>query len=198
MTVAQRVRDFVASRPYVSEALEKNIVNMSELARIVEKELGLQSTQAIKAGLRRYAVTLRRRRSFREEGVLQQLRLSKLMILDNLSIVITDKESEIANKIKIKLSDLHYVYLIEKGLLKKIRETVKDKLCLIHEDCTALIINSPPEMESTPGVVWYLTSLLSAQNVYSLAFASCYTETTIIVQRKDAIKSYGILSRIIG
>jgi 23S rRNA-/tRNA-specific pseudouridylate synthase len=198
MTIAERVRDFVANRPYISEALENNIVNLSELARTIRKELNLQSTHAIKAALRRYSVRLRHSRSFREEAVLRLLRLSKLMILDNLSIVITDKESEMTNKMKIKLSDLHYVYLVEKGQLRKIRETVKNNLRLIHEDCTALIINSPEQMETTPGVVWYLTSLLSAQNVYSLAFASCYTETTIVIQRGDAIKSYEILSKVIG
>ena len=198
MTVAEKVRDFVKNRPYVSEALENNIVNMSQLARTIRRELNLRSIYAIKAALRRYSFSLRKNRSFREQKVLRQLRLSKLMILDNLSIVMTDREFEIMNKMKIKLSDLHYVYLVEKGLLKKIRETVKHNLSLIHEDCTALVINSPEQMETTPGVVWYLTSLLSSQNVYSLAFTSCYTETTIVIERKDAIKSYEILSRVIG
>lgn len=198
MTTAEKVRDFVKDRPYVSEALENNIVNMSQLARAIRRERNLHSVYAIKAALRRYSFRLRKSRSLREENVLRVLRLSKLMILDNLSIVITDREFEIINKMKIKLSDLHYVYLVEKGLLKKIRETVKRNLCLIHEDCTALVVNSPEKMETTPGVVWYLTSLLSSQNVYSLAFTSCYTETTIVIERKDAIKSYEILSRAIG
>jgi 23S rRNA-/tRNA-specific pseudouridylate synthase len=198
MTVAEQVRDYVKNRPYVSEALENNIVNMSQLARAIRRELNLHSIYAIKAALRRYSFSLRKSRSFREEHVLRLLRLSKLMILDNLSIVMTDKEFEIINKMKIKLSDLHYVYLVEKGSLKKIRETVKHNLSLIHEDCTALVVNSPEQMETTPGVVWYLTSLLSSQNVYSLAFTSCYTETTIVIERTDAIKSYEILSRVIG
>jgi len=198
MTVAEKVRDYVKNRPYVSEALENNIVNMSQLARAIRRELNLQSVHAIKSALRRYSFSLRKSRSFREEKVLRLLRLSKLMVLDNLSIVMTDKEFEIMNKMKIKLSDLHYVYLVEKGLLKKIREAVKHNLSLIHEDCTALVVNSPEQMETTPGVVWYLTSLLSTQNVYSLAFTSCYTETTIVIERKDAIKSYEILSRVIG
>ena len=198
MTVAEKVRDYVKNRPYVSEALENNIVNMSQLARAIRRELNLHSIHAIKSALRRYSFSLRKSRSFREEKVLRLLRLSKLMVLDNLSIVMTDKEFEIMNKMKIKLSDLHYVYLVEKGLLKKIREAVKHNLSLIHEDCTALVVNSPEQMETTPGVVWYLTSLLSTQNVYSLAFTSCYTETTIVIERKDAIKSYEILSRVIG
>jgi 23S rRNA-/tRNA-specific pseudouridylate synthase len=198
MTVAEKVRSYVKNRPYVSEALENNIVNMSQLARAIRRELNIYSVYAIKAALRRYSLTLRRSRSFREEKVLRLLRLSKLMILDNLSILMTDKEYEIMNKMKIKLSDLHYVYLVEKGLVKKTRDTIKHGLSLIHEDCTALVINSPEQMETTPGVVWYLTSVLSSQNVYSLAFTSCYTETTIVIERKDAIKSYEILSRVVG
>ena len=198
MTVAAKTREFVKNRPYLSEALENNIVNMSQLARVIQRELNLQSEHAIKAALRRYSLRTKNSRALRERAVLQQLRFSKLMLIDNLSIVVTYKDFEIVNKIKMKLGDLHYVYLVEKGSLEKIREKVKNSLRLIHEDCAAIVVNSPEQMEITPGVVWYLTSLLSTQNVYSLAFASCYTETTIVVQRSDAIKSYEILSKVIG
>ena len=120
------------------------------------------------------------------------------MVIDNLSIVITDSEVELTNKLKIKLTDLHHVYLVDQSSLRKIREDLGDTMCKIHENCTALIVNSPEEMETTPGVVSYLTSLLAGQNVYSLAFASCYTETTIIVRRQHALKSYEILSKVVG
>jgi len=198
MSVAKEVREFVESRPYVSEALENDIVNMSELARRIRRELKVQSVHAIKAALRRHSLRIRNSRSFREEAVLRQLRLSKLVLLDNLSLVITNKEFEFMNKMAIKLADLHCVYLVEKRVLEKIQETMKHNLCSIHEDCTALIVNTPEEMETTPGAVWYLMSLLSSQDVYSLAFASCYTETTIVLERAHAIKGYQILSKVIG
>jgi len=198
MKVAAKVREFVKNRPFISEALENNIVNMSELARIIEKELKTQSVQATKAAIRRYAVVLRKSRRRREEAVLRLLQASKLMVLDNLSIVVTNKDLEIINKLKIKLSDLHYVYLVDKNSLKEVRAKVRQNLCRVHEDCAALIVNSPEQMETTPGVVSYLTSLLSAQDVHSLAFASCYTETTIVVERTDALTSYEIMSKVIG
>jgi predicted nucleic acid-binding protein len=198
MKVAVKVREFVKKRPYISEALENNIVNMSELARIIEGELKTQSVEATKAAIRRYAIELRKSRRRREEAVLRLLQASKLIVLDNLSIVVTGKDFEIANKMKIKLSDSHYVYLVEKSLLKEVRAKVKQNLRHVHEDCAALIVNSPEQMETTPGVVSYLTSLLSAQDVHSLAFASCYTETTIVVERSDALTSYKIMSEVIG
>lgn len=198
MSVAEKVRNFVKNRPYISEALEKNIVNVSELSRIIQKDLKIQQNYAVKTALRRHAEKMRKNKRRREEAVLELLSRSKLMLLDNLSIVITNNEADIINKMKMKLTDLHYVYLVEKAALKHIRKKVGGPMCKVHEDCTALIINSPEEMETTPGVVSYLTSLLSGQDVYSLAFASCYTETTIIVERQYALKSYEILSKVIG
>jgi hypothetical protein len=198
MNVAESVREFIKNRPYVSEALESNIVNMSELSRLIQEDKQIKSIYAIKAALRRHSKNLRKRRRRREEAVLRLLNRSKLMVLDNLSIVITNKEVEILNKMKMKLTDLHFVYLVEKTSLRKIKNKMIDELCKIHKDCTALIIHSPEEMETTPGVVSYLTSLLSGQNVYSLAFASCYTETTIVVERQYALKSFEILSKVIG
>ncbi|HUK27738.1 MAG TPA: hypothetical protein VLV31_04880, partial [Candidatus Acidoferrales bacterium] len=67
MTVAAKTRDFVKNRPYVSEALENNIVNMSQLARMIQKELDLESGHAIKAALRRQALRLKNSRTLREE-----------------------------------------------------------------------------------------------------------------------------------
>lgn len=70
MKVAEKVRDFIKSRPYISEALEKNIVNMSEISRIIQKELKIQSIHAIKVALRRHSVKLRNGRWKREEAIL--------------------------------------------------------------------------------------------------------------------------------
>jgi predicted nucleic acid-binding protein len=199
MKTAEQVREFIKNRPYISEALEKNIVNLSELSRIIQQELNIQSIPAIKAALRRHSIQQRSTRQKREEAVLRLLHLSRLMILDNLSIVVTNKDFDFENKMKIKLTDLHYVYLVEKASLENIKKkTDQNNMYQIHGDCTALVIHSPEETEITPGVVAYLTSLLSGQSVYSLAFASCYTETTIVVKREDALKSYEILSKVVG
>ena len=38
MSVAQRVRNYLKNKPYLLEALEKGIVNLSELARLIQKD----------------------------------------------------------------------------------------------------------------------------------------------------------------
>ena len=66
MTVAQNVRNHLKNKPYLLEALEKGIVNLSELSRQIQIELKSSDTSAIKAALRRYAEELQKHKQKRE------------------------------------------------------------------------------------------------------------------------------------
>jgi hypothetical protein len=61
-----------------------------------------------------------------------------------------------------------------------------------------IVINSPEELEATVGVVAFLTTLLAEQNVNIVEFISCWTETIIVVEKKDSFKTYEALSNIVG
>jgi hypothetical protein len=93
--------------------------------------------------------------------------------------------------------DSYFIYLIDKFALKGLQKHNHniEKIC---ENCTAIIITSPKNLEVTPGVVAFLTALLSGQNINMIEFISCYTETIIVVERVDAMKSYEILSEVVG
>jgi hypothetical protein len=67
-----------------------------------------------------------------------------------------------------------------------------------HENCTMIVIHSPEELEATAGVIAFLTTLLSEQNVNMIEFISCWTETIIVVEKKDSLKTYEALSNIVG
>jgi hypothetical protein len=62
------------------EALEKGIVNLSELSRQIQTELKTSDTSAIKAALRRYSEDLQKHKQKREEKVLQLLKRSRSSI----------------------------------------------------------------------------------------------------------------------
>ena len=198
MSVADKVRDYVDSSPYISEALERGIANQSELARVIQQELGIDRPPAIKAALRRYTLTIQENRHNREEQVKRIFSTSRLMLLDNHSIVITDTEINIPSKMKVKLTDGNSVYLVETANLPGIEAEHGTHVRKTHRDTTALVINSPEYIEEIPGVIAFLMSLLASHGVSTLAFTCCYTETTIVVHRDDALKSYQILSKIIG
>lgn len=192
MTVAQSVRNHLRNKPYLLEALEKGIVNLSELSRQIQKELESSNTPAVKAALRRYAMDLQKHKQKREERVLQVLKRSGITVFDKKAVIITSKELETSSGLKVDLLGKH-VYLLDKGELpERVSTLVK------HDNCTMIVVHSPEELEATPGVVAFLTTLLAEQNVNMIEFISCWTETIIVVEKKDSLKTYEVLSNIVG
>jgi hypothetical protein len=192
VTIAQQVRSYLRNKPYLLEALEKGIVNLSELSRQIQQELKTGNAVAIKAALRRFAEELQRHKQKREEKVLQLLKRSGIAVYDRKSVIITAKEIALKNGLKVDLPN-KYVYLLDRAdLPQRISTLVK------HDNCTMIVINSPEELEATVGVVSFLTTLLAEANVNIVEFVSCWTETIIVVEKKDSLKTYETLTNLVG
>jgi hypothetical protein len=192
MTVAQSVRNHLRNKPYLLEALEKGIVNLSELSRQIQTELKTNDTAAIKAALRRYSEELQKHKQKREEKVLQLLKRSTIAVYDRKSVMITSKELSTETGMKVDLLG-KFVYLIDRSELpERVNSLVK------HDNCTMIVVHSPEELEATPGVVAFLATLLAEQNVNIVEFISCWTETIMVVDKKDSLKTYEVLSNMVG
>jgi len=192
MTVAQSVRNHLRNKPYILEALEKGIVNLSELSRQLQVELQVSDTSAIKAALRRYAEELQKHRQKREEKVLRLLRKSSIAVYDRKAVMITAKEEPNQKGMKVDLLD-KIVYLMDRSDLPE-----RASALIKHENCTMIVVHSPEELENTPGVVAFLATLLAEQNINMVEFISCWTETIIVVEKKDSLKAYEVLSNLVG
>jgi aspartokinase len=191
-TTAQNVRNYLRNKPYLLEALEKGIVNLSELSRQIQEELKAGNAAATKAALRRFAEELQKHKQKREEKVLSLLKRSGLAVYDRKSVIITAKEIATKNGMKVDLPG-KFVYLLDRAdLPERISTLVK------HDNCTMIVVNSPEELEATPGVVAFLTTLLAEQNINIIEFISCWTETVIVVEKKDSLKAYEALSNLVG
>ena len=192
MTIAQDVRNYLRNKPYLLEALEKGIVNLSELSRQIQKDLKTDDTSAIKAALRRYSEELQKHKQKREEKVLQLLKRSSIAVYDRKAVMITSKE--ITTKLGMEVDLLgKFVYLLDRSdLPERISTLVK------HDNCTMVVVHSPEELEATPGVVAFLATILAEQNVNIVEFISCWTETIMVVDKKDSLKTYETLSNMVG
>ncbi len=192
MTTAQQVRNHLRNKPYLLEALEKGIVNLSELSRQIQEELKIGNTTATKAALRRFAEELAKHKQKREEKVLQILKRSSVTVYDRKAVIITAKEIAAKNGMKVDLPN-KFVYLLDRAdLPERVATLIK------HDNCTMIVINSPEELEATVGVVAFLTTLLAEQNVNIVEFVSCWTETIIVVDKKDSLKAYEALTNLVG
>jgi hypothetical protein len=192
MSVAQKVRNHLRNKPYLLEALEKGIVNLSEVARQIQKELKTDDTSAVKAALRRYSEELQRHKQKREEKVLHLLKRSSIAVYDRKSVMVTGKEVSSKTGMKVDLLD-KFVYLLDRSdVPERVNALVK------HENCTMIVVHSPEELEATPGVVAFLTTLLAEQGVNIVEFISCWTQTIIVIEKKDSLKVYETLSNLVG
>ena len=192
MTIAQNVRNHLRNKPYLLEALEKGIVNLSELSRQIQEELKIENMSAVKAALRRFSEELQKHKQKREEKVLQVLKRSVMAVYDRKSVIITPNEIATQTGMKVDLLG-KVVYLLDRSdLPKRVSALVK------HDNCTMIVVHSPEELEATPGVVAFLTTLLAEQNVNIIEFISCWTETIIVVEKKDSLKAYEVLSNLVG
>jgi aspartokinase len=192
MSIAQNVRSHLQNKPYLLEALEKGIVNLSELSRQIQEELKIGNTSAVKAALRRFSEELQKNKQKREEKVLQVLKRSAIAVYDTKSVMITTKEINTKTGMKVDMIG-KFVYLLDRAdMPPRINALVK------HDNCTMIVMHSPEELEATPGVVAFLTTLLAEQNVNIIEFISCWTETIIVVEKKDSLKAYEVLSNLVG
>ncbi len=192
MTIAQDVRNYLRNKPYLLEALEKGIVNLSELSRQIQKEIKTNDTSAIKAALRRYSEELQKHKHKREEKVLLLLKRSSISVYDRKAVIITAKEIAVKTGMGVDLVG-KFVYLLDRSdLPERVNALIK------HDNCTMIVVHSPEELEATPGVVAFLTALLAEQNVNIIEFISCWTETIIVVEKKDSLKTYETLTNMVG
>jgi aspartokinase len=164
------------------------IVNYSALARIMQEEIGEGSIEAVKAAVIRVSDEIASHRKLREEAVQSILKESKVRLQDKIAVVISPLKLDISHIFTAHLTD-QYVYVVDQTTMKEeLKEPVK-----IQSNLVALILLSPPRVETTPGFVAFITQLLASRNINIVEFISCSTNTIIILDGQDALKAFSLL-----
>lgn len=194
MSTADIVRLYLRNKPYMVEALENKIVNLSSLARLIQQDLNLSNYQAVKAAVRRYAEYLGSVKDTIEKRALSVLHNNRVTLLDGIAVLVTDKEVDIKNTAKVKIES-YYVYLTDRNEIKRMK--MKSSVIKKYENCSVISIHSEENVESVSGVMAFVTSLFAEQNINIIELISCYTENLLVISREDALKAYSLISDII-
>lgn len=191
-SVARLVKEILEKRPFLVDALRLNIVNYSALSRLLQRELGRGSPEAIKAALLRARDELAQRKGIQEEKVIDLLRRTKVKLQDKIAVIISREDLNIPYLVTAHLTDSH-VYVVDQTEMRELGRLEED--VEITSDLVALILTSPPEVESTPGFVALITQLLASRNINILEFLSCFTNTVIVLDSRDALEAFSLLQR---
>ncbi len=187
-SVARQVREAIQMRPSLLDALKMGIVNYSALARMLQEEIGEGSTEAVKAAVIRIAEDLSKERGLQEEEVRGILKESKVRLQDKIAVLISPIKMDIPYLVTAYLTD-SYVYIVDQTTL------VKDmpKQVQVMSNLVALVLLSPDRVETTPGFVAFITQLMGGHDINIIEFISCFTNTIIVLETKDALKAFSLL-----
>jgi aspartokinase len=84
-----------------------------------------------------------------------------------------------------------YVYIVDQTELRgELPKGVQ-----VTRNLVALILISPPRVETTPGFVAFVSQLLASRNINIVEFISCSTNTVIVLDSKDALEAFSLLHR---
>jgi len=209
--VSRAVHDLLLSKPVLLTALSMGVVNYSALARAlkgeVERRLGREVREAaVKVALIRLREQLST--SLAGESVLKVIAESATTLVDDVGLVTVRASDPLAfasllSGVRARLlqitqgvNTLTIVTDSEvlEGLLRKVNPRTVEA---IYKEQAAVILVSPREIITTPGVMAYLTTLLALNGINITQVISTHTDTLFILGRNEAIEAYSLLRSVI-
>ena len=214
VTIAHITKKILQEKPFIHEALEKDLVNIIALAEMIrpeiEKELGKVKTSAVSMAIRRYLEQTKKE-------FYNQVKISKvtdLLIKSNL-FEISLLKSEAVYKKLMKLYDIvdfkigdtlniiggNYEILIvsNEKYRKKFEEMLKgEKIKLVRGKLASVSVKIPQEFIDNPGFYFAITKVLAMNNISIYDIVNTETEATFILNDNDIGKAYDVLKKEIS
>ena len=215
LSIAEATRKIVNKHPSILDCISQDVINFSALSRKIYKDVveltGDKSTtlEAVKAALMRFSNKLKQKERFLENKVCKVLSQSTLELKNDVS-VLTVKEQPLLERISeiIQLVGSRFFQLtqgtttfslvIDQRSLEVVCKLIGDNNIVMKiTDQSAIILTSPEDIISVPGVIAYITSILARNNINITQIISCYTDTLFIVDRGNATYAYNVLEDVI-
>jgi hypothetical protein len=209
-SIAEKTRAYIDAHPSIKDCISKDLINYSSLARLIMKDLGVKNEEAVMIACRRYSVKLSKKDH--EKDVLKILGNSRLEVKTKICAVTAKNDWTVLHKLETIFQRLinekaimqviqgaHAITIIADEKLKNevVNAVGKENVLRVRPSLVEISVKSPEKIMETSGVFSYLASNLSENNVNVAESVSCYTDTIFIVDEKDMIHAYEILSKMI-
>ncbi len=196
-STARQVREYLDAHPVIADAIRLRIGNYSAIARRIQEELGLASTDAILVACRRYP---RGGEAFRESGVRRVLRKSRIEtrtkvaaltvtqgvdVLQRLGDVVEELLDENSLCRLIQVSRGTVIIVDEDSIPRVTRALREGQIISVRKGLIEVAVTSPESIEETPGLLRHLTGILAAQGINIVEALSCYTDTIFLLHYDD-------------
>ncbi|MEB3860420.1 MAG: ACT domain-containing protein [Desulfurococcales archaeon] len=213
VSVSAAVKRILDSEPSLRECLSRGIVNYSQLARHikpwVDTLVGSEaSMHAIKMAIARYTPPSMEPETPRRR-LLEVIARSSIELRSGIGLVtsysrglqkIRGQLDELAEKSRLflLLSGLKtFTIVVDEEMLDHILERLSHYIIKSYRNQAALIVVSPEEIITTPGVVAYITGVLAREGINLTQIESIHTDTILILEESQASKALEVLYKTI-
>ena len=207
-TVAKLVREYIDNHPSVADALKMDIVNHSALARMIGKDLGIRRGEAVLAACRRYPVG--RMKGYREETVKRILQKSRIETRTKIATVTVVQGIDVLQRLGdvveelldenricrlIQVSQGTVIIVDDESVSRVTRKLREGQMISVSRNLVEIAVTSPESIESTPGMLAFLSTALASRGINIVQAMSCYTDTIFLLERDDMTTAIEILTQ---
>ena len=213
VTVSNLVQKIVDNKVLIQEAMSRNIISFAGLAKQlqpeIEEEMGKPiKKHAIEMALRRYSEQLKKKHkkiSFDfSSDIIMKTQICDISVLrsptlisklKNLYDIINFEKGDSLNI--IQGNNEVSIVTNERYKDKFIKVLDKEKILNIEKNLVSLTLTYSKDFLFTPGIIFNVTRNISWENINIFEIVSTNTELTLIIHKKDAMKGYKALEKLI-
>jgi len=208
VNITKLTEQYISEHPSTKDCLKKGLINYSSLTRQICKELNLdlkKNFDAVLIACRRYHRKIGKE-AVLENKIIEILKDSKLEVKNKIVVVLVEKDIyyghiiELQKEIKKKSELFHIIegsntitVITSSEYLGVVKKLFKNKIIKVTEDLAEVTLKSSEDVENTPGVIAYLSTLLAENGVNIIETMSTWTDTLFVIAEKDIAKIMGLL-----
>ncbi len=208
-SIQKRVDSEIYSNLLLEEALLSGIANFRSIARKLSKKLPGAKIEAIAVAVRRHFEKESGERKSAEDALLRLLAKSKIKATTEVADFTLEagertvaKVSEIMRKISPRKGDIFRfvsghrasTLVVDMENYSAVKRLARGLIIRERPNVSEIAIITDSQVEETLGWVALVSRLIARNGINMIETFSCYTETIIIVEEKDAGKVVEILS----
>ena len=214
-TISECVYKLVSHQPFILEALQKGIINISSLARIMKPEIEEILKKDVQPGA--IIMSLQRYTQEKEVTISRKLKLclnniSDIFVRSGLSEFTYKNSETLFNRYvtfvnKISLSNevfFTYVhglfetdYVVSNSLVKKFHDFFEKEIKVsVETNLSSITLRLPKMNVQTPGFYYHILQALAWDGINIINIISTTNEFSIIVRDADVEKAFSVIKKL--
>jgi hypothetical protein len=195
MSLAQECREVVSRYPFILDGLREGVVNYRAVARRIKPEVEERAgrdvdIEAVTTAVRRYGEELREDDEGEDaRSVLADSRVSLRGNVVSVTATEFDDLPGVSGFVHLVRGRDYTTVVTDDDNSEEVRAAVEGEVVERVDDLTCITVESPDDIVDVPGVLTRMVSRFSSEEINIVDITSCYTETIIVVEKRDAVKA---------